>query len=117
MREPYERRRLAAARGRRRAPGQHAGELTEATRANLALSLGGPVVDTPLASGCLPGVERARLLDLGRLHERVLRPDLAAAEGLAVVSSLRGWRSARLLAVRRARRRRAATTSARSTRL
>jgi hypothetical protein len=43
-------------------------------------------------------VERARLLDRGVLHERVLRDsDLAAARGLAVISSLRGWRAARLL--------------------
>ena len=52
----------------------------------------------PPESGCLPGVERARLLDLGILHERVLRrTDLDTARGLAVISSLRGWRDARLL--------------------
>ena len=73
-------------------------ELTEATRATLALRLGGTWYTPPLTSGCLPGVERARLLDRGVLHERVLdRADLDVAGGLAVISSLRGWRDARLL--------------------
>jgi branched-subunit amino acid aminotransferase/4-amino-4-deoxychorismate lyase len=50
-----------------------------------------------VASGCLPGVERARLLDLGVLRERVLRrDDLYRAAGLAVINSLRGWRAAKL---------------------
>ena len=70
-------------------------ELTETTRANLALRLDGRWLTPPLSSGCLPGVERARLLDLGRLSERVLHlSDLHCAERVAVVSSLRGWLSA-----------------------
>jgi para-aminobenzoate synthetase / 4-amino-4-deoxychorismate lyase len=98
FREPYERRRL-------RRPDvddvimvNTRGELTEVTRATLALDVDGTWCTPPLSSGCLPGVERARLLDRGVLHERVLRDsDLAAARGLAVISSLRGWRAARLL--------------------
>ena len=71
------------------------GELTETTRANLALRLDGRWWTPPLSSGCLPGVERARLLDLGRFSERVLHlSDLHCAERVAVLSSLRGWRSA-----------------------
>ncbi len=74
------------------------GEVTETTIANLAVRLDGQWWTPPVSSGCLPGVERGRLVDDGRLRERVLRPaDLAAAEGLAVVSSLRGWREARLV--------------------
>jgi para-aminobenzoate synthetase/4-amino-4-deoxychorismate lyase len=74
------------------------GELTETTIANLAVRLDGRWWTPPTTSGCLPGVERARLLDAGRLHERVLRvEDLAAAERLAVLNSLRGWREAELL--------------------
>jgi para-aminobenzoate synthetase/4-amino-4-deoxychorismate lyase len=71
------------------------GELTEATRANLAVHLEGRWWTPPLRSGCLPGVERGRLLDRRTLAERVLRPDdlLRAAE-IAVLSSLRGWRTA-----------------------
>ena len=73
------------------------GELTEVTRATLALELDGQWWTPPVESGCLPGVERARLLDLGVLCERVLRwEDLYRATGLAVISSLRGWRAAEL---------------------
>ena len=76
---------------------QH-GELTETTTANLALRIGGRWWTPPTSSGCLPGVERARMLDLGRLHERVLAvDDLRDAEQLAVLNSLRGWRPAALL--------------------
>jgi para-aminobenzoate synthetase/4-amino-4-deoxychorismate lyase len=74
------------------------GELTETTIATLAVRLEGGWWTPPTTSGCLPGVERARLLDLGRLRERVLHvEDLAAAEGLAVLNSLRGRRPAELL--------------------
>jgi para-aminobenzoate synthetase/4-amino-4-deoxychorismate lyase len=75
------------------------GEITETTTANLALRIGGRWWTPPTMSGCLPGVERGRLLELGRLHERVLTvDDLHDAEQLAVLNSLRGWREA-LLAV------------------
>ena len=98
FREPYDRRRL-------RRPDvddvimvNTRGELTEVTRASLAVEVDGTWCTPPPESGCLPGVERARLLDLGVLHERVLRrTDLDTARGLAVISSLRGWRDARLL--------------------
>jgi para-aminobenzoate synthetase/4-amino-4-deoxychorismate lyase len=97
MREPYDER-------RNRRPDvddvvmvNTRGELTEATRASLALELDGQWWTPPVQSGCLPGVERARLLDLGVLRERVLRrEDLYRAAGLAVTSSLRGWRAAEL---------------------
>ena len=73
---------------------QH-GELTETTTANLALRIGGRWWTPPTSSGCLPGVERARLLQLGALHERVLLvADLRDAEQVAVLNSLRGWRPA-----------------------
>ncbi|MDT0275289.1 aminodeoxychorismate synthase component I [Blastococcus goldschmidtiae] len=71
------------------------GEVTETTIANLAVRLDGRWWTPPVSAGCLPGVERARLIAEGRLHERRLTPaDLVAAEGLAVVNSLRGWRDA-----------------------
>ncbi|NEK56348.1 aminodeoxychorismate synthase component I [Geodermatophilus sabuli] len=74
------------------------GEVTETTIATLAVRLGGRWWTPPTAAGCLPGVERGRLLEEGRLHERGIHlADLLAAEELAVVSSLRGWRPARLL--------------------
>jgi para-aminobenzoate synthetase/4-amino-4-deoxychorismate lyase len=71
------------------------GELTEVTRANLAVRLEGRWWTPPLGSGCLPGVERDRLLARRKLSERVLRPDdLHRAAEIAVLSSLRGWRPA-----------------------
>jgi len=73
-------------------------EVTETTIANLAVQLDGIWWTPPLAAGCLPGVERERLLELARLQERTLSCcDLENAEGLAVLSSLRGWRSAVLV--------------------
>jgi para-aminobenzoate synthetase / 4-amino-4-deoxychorismate lyase len=102
MREPYDRR-------RERRPDvddvimvNTRGELTEASRATLALELDGQWWTPSLGSGCLPGVERARLLEAGQLQERVLHvADLERAEGLAVLSSLRGWRAAELSTARR----------------
>lgn len=74
------------------------GEVTETTVANLAVRLDGTWWTPPVASGCLPGVERGRLLGLGTVRERVLHvQDLVAAEGLAVLSSLWGWRRALLV--------------------
>ena len=71
------------------------GEVTETTVANLAVRVGGRWWTPPTSSGCLPGVERGRLLAEGVLAERVLTvADLRAADELALVSSLRGWRPA-----------------------
>jgi para-aminobenzoate synthetase/4-amino-4-deoxychorismate lyase len=73
------------------------GEVTESCTASLAARLDGRWWTPPLRSGCLPGIERARLVAGGGLGERVLRPaDLRRAEALALVSSLRGWRRATL---------------------
>ncbi len=74
------------------------GECTEVTTANLAVRVG-TVWRTPaLAAGCLPGIERARLIEEGVLVEATLRPeDLRSADGLAVVNSLRGWQDAELM--------------------
>jgi para-aminobenzoate synthetase / 4-amino-4-deoxychorismate lyase len=71
------------------------GEVTETTIANLAVRLDGRWWTPPLSAGCLPGVERARLVDAGELQERTLSvEDLRRADDLAVVSSLRGRRPA-----------------------
>ena len=71
------------------------GRVTETTIANLAVCLDGQWWTPPLTAGCLPGVARDRLLEAGQLAERELIPaDLRRADGLAVVSSLRGWRDA-----------------------
>jgi para-aminobenzoate synthetase/4-amino-4-deoxychorismate lyase len=71
------------------------GHVTETTIANLAVLLDGRWWTPPVTAGCLPGVERGRLLETGRLAERDLTSgDLFRADALAVVSSLRGWRPA-----------------------
>jgi para-aminobenzoate synthetase / 4-amino-4-deoxychorismate lyase len=95
MREPYEERRA-------RRPDvddvilvNTRGELTETTRATLAVQLDGRWYTPPLDSGCLPGTERARRLAEATLHERVLTPaDLTHADAIALLSSLRGARPA-----------------------
>ena len=75
-----------------------AGELTEATVANIALQLEGHWVTPPVACGLLAGTERAELLARGRLGERVLTlDDLDRAESIALLNSVRGWIPARLV--------------------
>jgi para-aminobenzoate synthetase/4-amino-4-deoxychorismate lyase len=101
LREPYERRFARRGDADDAVLVNERGELTETTRATLAVRSHGRWWTPPLSSGCLPGVERARLLDTGLLRERVLLPaDLERAEDLAVVSSLRGWLPARLAGAR-----------------
>jgi para-aminobenzoate synthetase/4-amino-4-deoxychorismate lyase len=74
------------------------GEPTETTVANLAVRTGGQWWTPPVASGCLPGAERARLVEEGKLQERPISlAELYAASEVALVSSLRGWRLAVLL--------------------
>ncbi|HUF77543.1 MAG TPA: chorismate-binding protein, partial [Thermoanaerobaculia bacterium] len=74
------------------------GELTESTVANLVLRLDGRLVTPPAASGLLPGTFRAELLARGRVEEQALTvADLARAEAIYLVNSLRGWIPARLV--------------------
>jgi para-aminobenzoate synthetase/4-amino-4-deoxychorismate lyase len=98
LRSPYERR-------RRDRPGvddvllvNDRGEVTESTIANVAVKLGGEWFTPPLASGLLPGTYRAVLLREGRIRERPIQvAELGSAGGLALVSSVRGWRPAVLV--------------------
>jgi len=72
------------------------GEVTEGTRHNVAVKFADVWVTPPLASGCMPGVLRAALIDDGVLIEEVLMiEDLDAADGVALLDSVGGWRSAR----------------------
>jgi para-aminobenzoate synthetase/4-amino-4-deoxychorismate lyase len=74
------------------------GELTECTRANIAVQLDGRWLTPPLRCGLLDGVARQRYLQEGRLAEAVVRvQDLPRAQGLAVFNSLRGWIAAELI--------------------
>jgi para-aminobenzoate synthetase/4-amino-4-deoxychorismate lyase len=68
------------------------GELTEFTLGNIVLELDGQRWTPPRDCGLLDGTLRAELLDQGELHERVLRrADLAAAERIWLINSVRGW--------------------------
>jgi para-aminobenzoate synthetase/4-amino-4-deoxychorismate lyase len=76
------------------------GQLTESTIANLAVELDGRWWTPPLSSGCLPGIGRAALIKCGRLAEQAISVgDLHRASGVALVSSLRGWRPAVVIGV------------------
>ena len=71
------------------------GEVTETTIANLAVRLDAAWWTPPLRCGLLPGVERERLLRSSALAERTITvEELLGADGIALVSSLRGWRAA-----------------------
>jgi para-aminobenzoate synthetase / 4-amino-4-deoxychorismate lyase len=74
------------------------GEVTESTVANVAVKLGGAWFTPSLGSGLLAGTYREVLLREGRLRERTIRvEELNDADGLALVSSVRGWRPAVLV--------------------
>lgn len=68
------------------------GTLCSGTVANLLLRQGGHWLTPPLASGCLPGVMRARALASGLAQEAALSPDLlgggAAACAALLINSL-----------------------------
>ncbi|PRE53559.1 aminodeoxychorismate synthase component I [Burkholderia multivorans] len=69
------------------------GELTEGGRSNLFVKLDGQWVTPPLASGVLPGVMRAMLLDdpdFGAVERIVTGDDLARAQALLLTNALRG---------------------------
>ncbi|CAA9315845.1 MAG: Para-aminobenzoate synthase, aminase component / Aminodeoxychorismate lyase [uncultured Gemmatimonadetes bacterium] len=75
------------------------GEITESTIANLVVRLDGALWTPPLGSGLLPGVLRADLLARGEIRQRVLTShDLARAEEVWLINSVRRWRRAVLVA-------------------
>lgn len=68
------------------------GELCEGTRTNVYLKLAGQWFTPAVTSGCLPGVQRAELLEQGAAQERVLTAAmLRQAEGIRLSNALRGW--------------------------
>ena len=74
------------------------GDVTETTIANVAVHLAGTWVTPPVDAGLLPGTYRAALIRDGRLIERTVTIDeLRDAAEIALVSSVRGWRSAVLV--------------------
>ena len=73
------------------------GELTESCFANLVLEIGGERVTPPVECGLLAGVFRQELLEAGVVREGVLhREDLAKADAVWLVNSVRGWIRAEL---------------------
>jgi para-aminobenzoate synthetase / 4-amino-4-deoxychorismate lyase len=97
-RAPYERR-------RRRRPDvddvllvNRLGRVTESTIANLVVRLDGSWWTPPIADGLLPGTYRAVLLANRHVRERsITLADVRGADEVALISSVRGWRSAKLL--------------------
>jgi para-aminobenzoate synthetase/4-amino-4-deoxychorismate lyase len=73
-------------------------EITEFTRGNVCLRIGGRWVTPPTACGLLAGVGRAKVLREGRVVEAVVTlDDLVRVDAIAFVNSLRGWLPAQLL--------------------
>jgi para-aminobenzoate synthetase/4-amino-4-deoxychorismate lyase len=69
--------------------------VTESTIANIAVRFGESWVTPPLDAGCLPGVYRAQLLASGAIAEAPIPVgDLTAADDIALINSVRGWRRA-----------------------
>ncbi len=77
-----------------------AGEVVEGTRTSVWVALDGGFWTPPLASGGLPGIERAHLLAMrGDAGERVLTPrDLQLADAVYLSNALRGLMEVELVA-------------------
>ena len=74
------------------------GEITETNISNLMLRFGHQWLTPPVASGCLPGVQREVAITEGVASEAVLTlEDLARADEIAVTNAVRGWRKAVLI--------------------
>jgi branched-chain amino acid aminotransferase len=66
-----------------------AGDLCEATTANVFVVRDGVAATPPLASGCLAGITRAHVLGLGAVERVLSREDLAHADEAFLTSSTR----------------------------
>ncbi len=74
------------------------GEVTEAVDANIAVRFGDRWWTPPVDAGCLGGTYRQRLIGDGVLRERpIAAHELFAADGVALIDSVRGWRRAVLV--------------------
>jgi para-aminobenzoate synthetase/4-amino-4-deoxychorismate lyase len=77
------------------------GEVTESTIANVVVYSEGKYWTPPREAGLLAGTLRADLIARGELLERTItKEELAKAESFALINSVRGWMSARLVADR-----------------
>ena len=67
-------------------------EVTEATRANVVVTLDGRQYTPPVDCGLLPGTFRGHLLQEGVIEERVItRAEMARATEVQLINSVRGW--------------------------
>jgi para-aminobenzoate synthetase/4-amino-4-deoxychorismate lyase len=67
------------------------GEVTESTRANVVIDLGGTLCTPPVECGLLPGTMRGMLLERRRIVERRVTVDEAlASRGVYLVNGVRG---------------------------
>ncbi len=74
------------------------GELTETCAANVVAEIAGRRVTPPLSCGLLPGTFREHLLEGREIEEaRLTRDDLARAQRLWLVNSVRRWCELKLL--------------------
>jgi len=67
----------------------HKGALCEATTANVFLVHDGVAATPPLQSGCLAGITREHVLELGAVERNLTRPDIARAQEAFLTSSTR----------------------------
>lgn len=66
------------------------GELTEGARSNVVLSINGELFTPPVECGLLNGVLRQKLLDEGKIKEKILyREDLERADKIYCINSVR----------------------------
>lgn len=71
------------------------GEITESTIANIVLEIDGQMLTPHSDSGLLPGTFRDELIAAGRIVESRLTPeDLASADEVWLINSVRGWLAA-----------------------
>ncbi|MDI6775337.1 MAG: aminodeoxychorismate synthase component I [Verrucomicrobiota bacterium] len=77
------------------------GEVTESTVCNIVARIGNKMFTPPVGCGLLAGAFRRHLLEQGRVTERVIhRNELARAQALCLVNSVRKWASAELIGFR-----------------
>ena len=68
------------------------GEITESTIANVVVNRAGTWLTPPVSCGLLPGVMREHLLQTGKISEAVItKEDLAQADSIALINSVRKW--------------------------
>jgi len=91
-RDPYERARASAPEADDVVLWNPDGDITETTIANVVVRLSGVLYTPPVSAGLLPGVFRAHLLAHGCIAERrITRAELAQADAVYLINSVRGW--------------------------